>query len=175
MIGALIALMQRAVCALCEAAGRGELVYKTLGKPDFLRYANWLRKRGVRIGDNTTVNSAAVIYCGDEHTIQIGRDCSISIVEFVTHSGGDRLMREWSHLPINSSRGIVIGDRCVIGSGAMIGPGVVIGDDCIVGFGTIVRKSLPSGVVVTGNPATVVGTTKAYRERQLKRALENQA
>lgn len=162
-----MSLIREIVCAICEHTGRGEEIYSMIGKPDFLRYANWLRKRGVQIGENTTINKRAIIYCGDEHMIKIGRDCSISMAEFVTHSGGDRPLSELTGLTINSSRGITIGDRCIIGSGVQIGPGVTIGDDCILGFGAVVRKNVPSGLVMVGNPAVVVGTTEAYRAKQV--------
>ncbi|MDB4442615.1 acyltransferase [bacterium] len=49
-----------------------------------------------------------------------------------------------------------IGKRCFIGTNAVIMPGITIGDSVIVGSGAIVTKDVPSGCIVTGNPARVI-------------------
>lgn len=49
-----------------------------------------------------------------------------------------------------------VGDRTMIGAGAIILPGVSVGDDCIVGAGSVVLQDVPSGTVVVGNPARVI-------------------
>lgn len=49
-----------------------------------------------------------------------------------------------------------IGKNCFIGGRSLILPGVTIGDGCIVGAGSVVTKSVPSGTIVGGNPATVI-------------------
>ena len=51
-----------------------------------------------------------------------------------------------------------IGRRCFIGAHAIILPGVRVGDECIVGAGAVVPKDVPSGSVVSGNPAVVIRT-----------------
>ena len=49
-----------------------------------------------------------------------------------------------------------IGKRCFIAVGATILPGVTIGDEVIVGAGAVVTKSVPSNVIVAGNPARII-------------------
>ncbi|MBT8408058.1 MAG: acyltransferase [Alphaproteobacteria bacterium] len=49
-----------------------------------------------------------------------------------------------------------IGADCFIGGRSLILPGVEIGDSCIVGAGSVVTKSVPSGTIVAGNPATAI-------------------
>ena len=44
--------------------------------------------------------------------------------------------------------GAQIGQRCFIGSGAVIHNDVDIGDGCLVGAGTTVRTNLPDGTVL---------------------------
>jgi acetyltransferase-like isoleucine patch superfamily enzyme len=59
----------------------------------------------------------------------------------------------------------VIGKRCFIGAHALILPGVVIGDECVVGAGSVVTKNVPSGSIVSGNPAKIIKSdikTMAY-------------
>lgn len=54
---------------------------------------------------------------------------------------------------------ITVGRNVFIGMNALIMPGSQIGDDVIVGAGSVVRGLVPSGSIVIGNPATVVGST----------------
>jgi acetyltransferase-like isoleucine patch superfamily enzyme len=49
-----------------------------------------------------------------------------------------------------------IGERCLIGSSAVIFPGVTVGDGCIVVPGAVVTRDVAAGCVVAGNPARVV-------------------
>lgn len=53
------------------------------------------------------------------------------------------------------SKSIVIGKNVWIGAGSIILAGVEIGDNSIVAAGSVVRKSVPSNVLVAGVPAIV--------------------
>ena len=44
-------------------------------------------------------------------------------------------------------------------------PGVVIEDNVIVAAGSIVTKSVPSGVVIGGNPAKILGDYNTYKDK----------
>ena len=50
----------------------------------------------------------------------------------------------------------IIGDNCLIGTGASIIGGVVIGDDVIIGAGAVVVNNVPDGSIVVGVPAKVI-------------------
>jgi sugar O-acyltransferase (sialic acid O-acetyltransferase NeuD family) len=54
-------------------------------------------------------------------------------------------------------------DGVYIGAGAVIFPEITIGAWTVVGAGSVVRKNLPPGVIVTGNPAKVIGKTDDVR------------
>lgn len=47
-------------------------------------------------------------------------------------------------------------------------PGVTIGDNVLVAAGSIVTKSIPSGMVVAGNPARIICTIEEFYERNKK-------
>jgi len=47
-----------------------------------------------------------------------------------------------------------------IGSNATILCGVTVGEGAIVGAGSVVTKDVPSGVIVAGNPAKVIRSSK---------------
>src|SRR3954451_12001948 len=50
----------------------------------------------------------------------------------------------------------VIGDRVVVGAGAIILGGITIGDDAVVAAGSVVLEDVPPGATVAGNPARIV-------------------
>lgn len=49
-----------------------------------------------------------------------------------------------------------IGSNCHVGLYAIILPGVTIGDSCIIAPGSVVMRDVPSGSLVSGNPARVI-------------------
>jgi acetyltransferase-like isoleucine patch superfamily enzyme len=55
-----------------------------------------------------------------------------------------------------TSQGTRIGDNTFIGSNCVILDGSDIGDDVIVTPGSVVSGRVPSGVIVSGNPARVI-------------------
>jgi acetyltransferase-like isoleucine patch superfamily enzyme len=52
---------------------------------------------------------------------------------------------------------VVLGDRAMIGAGAIVLPGVEIGADAQVAANSLVTKDVPPGATVAGVPAEVVG------------------
>lgn len=160
---------RRLVRWFCMRSGKCRALYLGFGRPDFLEHAEFLRRHhGLSIGPNTSINTGAALLM-DPGLVKIGRDCSISAAQFVTHSGYDRIIREVHRADVSSTAGIVVGDRCAIGMGAIIKYGVRIGDDCIVAMGAVVFEDVPSGSVVRGNPARVTGSTHAYIARLKRR------
>ena len=59
---------------------------------------------------------------------------------------------EWRNGP-ELAKPISIGNDCWIGGSTIISPGVTIGDRCIVGAGAVVTKDIPADTIVAGNPA----------------------
>ena len=53
---------------------------------------------------------------------------------------------------------VVIRSGAWIGVNAIILPGVDIGHNVVVGAGSVVRKSVPSGSIVMGNPGKIIAT-----------------
>ena len=47
-------------------------------------------------------------------------------------------------------------------------PGVIIGDHVLIAAGSIVTKSIPSNVVVAGNPAKIICTIDEYIKKNVK-------
>jgi len=98
---------------------------------------------------------------GDIHDIRIGRRtnlqdlCVVHVTRerFPTVIGDDVTVGHRVVL-----HGCVIGDRCLIGIGAIVLDGVEIGADSMIAAGSLVAPGtkVPSGVVMMGRPAKVV-------------------
>ena len=50
----------------------------------------------------------------------------------------------------------------------MIMPGVTIGNHVLIAAGSVVTKSVPSGVVVGGNPAKIICTIEEYKNKNIR-------
>jgi maltose O-acetyltransferase len=98
----------------------------------------------ISIGDGAVIGSNVTILCHDNST--------------KLHTGYTRVAR------------VTIGRRAYIGAHSIILPGVTVGDESIVGAGSVVRVDVPPGVVVAGNPASVVQTTEEFVARHAARA-----
>ena len=53
---------------------------------------------------------------------------------------------------------VKIGNNVYIGPHAVISKGVSIGDCCVIGAGTFVNRDVPSNSIVVGQPGRVTGT-----------------
>ncbi|HMN11685.1 MAG TPA: sugar O-acetyltransferase, partial [Bellilinea sp.] len=55
---------------------------------------------------------------------------------------------------------ITIGEDVWVGGGAIICPGVTVGNRSIIGAGAVVTKNVPDDVIVAGNPAKIIRRLK---------------
>ena len=87
----------------------------------------------VRIGKRCNVQDLALIH----NKVTIGDDVSVGH-NAVVH-------------------GCTIGDRVIVGMGAIVLDGAKIGNDCIIGAGAVVtgKMDAPDGSMILGSPATV--------------------
>lgn len=120
-------------------------------------------KAGVVFGDD---NSFASCFwsSAEPYLIKIGSNCQITAdVKIFTH-GGSKVART-VYPKFDCFGKVEIGNNVYIGNNSLIMPGVTIGNDVLVAAGSVVCQSVPSGVVVGGNPAHVICTVKEYIER----------
>lgn len=98
------------------------------------------------IGDGSIVSFSAKLDKTNPRGIHIGRYSVISFgAAILAHDFVNRLHRD-----------VRIGDNCFIGAHSMVFAGVTIGNNCIVAAASVVVRDVPSGSLVTGNPARVV-------------------
>lgn len=101
-----------------------------------------------------------LITIGDRVTVTDG-------VRFLTHDGSLWLFRDSKGRRFKYQR-IKVGNDVFIGVNSVIMPGVVIEDEVIIAAGAIVTKSIPSGVIVAGNPAKIIGNYSDFKNKCLK-------
>ena len=116
----------------------------------------------VVLGDDVSVWPGAVVR-GDMHRIRVGARSNVqdNAVLHITHAG--KFNPEGWPLTIGEDvvighaavvHGCTVGDRVLIGIGAVVNDGAVVEDEVLIGAGTLVPpgKQLESGFVYVGNP-----------------------
>jgi acetyltransferase-like isoleucine patch superfamily enzyme len=135
----------------------------------------YLRKMGVKIGEECQILNQAGNFGSEPWLIEVGNQVTITAgVRLITHDAASRLFRET--LPDSSPYGnrfgrIHILDNCFVGSDSVILPDVKIGPNSIVGAGSVVVKDVPSNTVVAGVPARKIATLDEYIEKYKKKMI----
>jgi carbonic anhydrase/acetyltransferase-like protein (isoleucine patch superfamily) len=102
------------------------------------------------VGARSNVQEGVTMHTDDGLPLRIGADCTIGH-NAILHS-------------------CTIGDRSLIGMGAIVLNGAVIGDDCLVGAGSLVteNKTFPDRSLIVGSPAKAVRTLDDASVARLK-------
>lgn len=108
----------------------------------------------VSVGRNTWIGPYTLL--DGSGKLSVGDWCSISAgVQIYTH---DTVQRSLSGGVVAAERTpTVIGNRCYIGPHTVISRGVTIGDGCVIGANSLVRSDIPAGMKAFGSPCRVVG------------------
>ena len=130
----------------------------TLKGPDYARYKGVIVGKACRIYTKRFGSEPWMITIGDNVTVTSG--CVL-----LTHDGSTWLIRD-KHGRRYLYKRIVIKNNVFIGVDSIIMPGVIIEDNVIVAAGSVVTKSIPSGVIVAGNPAKIIGDYKKYQHNR---------
>jgi acetyltransferase-like isoleucine patch superfamily enzyme len=117
---------------------------------------------GSRIGPTVEIVSAGILKIGSE--VFIG---PATYITNVNHGMDPQSSMAYGNQPI-STKPVVIGDRCWIGTKVIILPGVTIGSHCIIGAGSVVTKNIPGGCMAAGNPAKVIKKYDTSRNEWVK-------
>lgn len=125
----------------------------------------YARSKGVQVGQNCRIYTTTL---GTEPwLISIGNKVTItSGVKFITHDGSTWLFSDKNGRR-ELFRRIQIGDNVFIGLNSIIMPGVKIENNVIVAAGSVITKSVPTGSIVGGNPAKIIGNYDEYQKKVL--------
>lgn len=105
----------------------------------------------VRLRLCACIGDGANLYALD--SIDVGKYVTIAQEAYLctgTHDFADPAM------PLATAP-IWIGDNSFVGARGMILPGVRIGERAIIGAGAVVAKNVPDGAICVGNPARIIG------------------
>lgn len=137
----------------------------------------------VVLGDDSSVWPMAVIR-GDVNRIRIGARTSVqdNAVLHVTHDGpyspggADLVIGD----DVTIGHGVIlhacqIGNRCLIGMGAIVLDKAQLEDECFIAAGAVVApgKKLAGGFLYRGSPATAARPLSESERAQLKYSAEN--
>ena len=121
------------------------------------------RKRGAKIGANCRIYTRS--FGSEPCLIEIGNKVTVtSGVVLLTHDGSTWLFNDDKGRRFLYKK-TIIKNNVFIGTNSIIMPGVVIEDNVIVAAGSIVTKSVPSGVIIGGNPAKIIGDYDTYKAK----------
>jgi len=127
---------------------------KLLKKASDKRKINYLRRQGMKIGQNCHINTMS--FSTEPYLIEIGDHVAIAAgTEIITHDGAIWCFRE-EIANADVFGKIIIGNNVFIGDNCTILPNTTIGNNCIVGAGSVVRGKFPDNSVIIGNPSKVV-------------------
>ncbi len=121
---------------------------------------------GVNIGEDNFLPDKHC-WSSEPYLITIGNHCQITNgVRFFTHGWGQAVRDRYPNFDTFGK--IVVGDWVYIGNNSLIMPGVTIENNVLVAAGSVVTKSIPSGMVVGGNPARIICTIEEYLANNLQ-------
>lgn len=141
-----------------------------------VKYINYLRKKGVKIGQNTSILSPnhSLIDTGRASWIEIGDNCILTHgVSLIAHDYSWSILRKSHNIMAPTGGGIIkIGNNVFIGVNSIVLRNVTIGDNCIIGVGSVVCSSIPANSVAAGNPCKVIMSLDEFCEKRKKNILK---
>jgi maltose O-acetyltransferase len=121
------------------------------------RSAEWMTKRGLRLGRDVYLGQVSFDY-GFLWLISIGDESTlVNDVRILAHDASTKLSTGYTRIGR-----VDIGRRVYIGAGSTVLPGVRIGDGAIVGAGSVVSRDVPPQTVVAGVPAVPITTLEEF-------------
>lgn len=121
------------------------------------------RRKGVKVGTNCRIYTTT--FGSEPWLIEIGNKVTVTAgVRILTHDGSTWLFNDKKGRRF-LYRKTIIKNNVFIGTNSIIMPGVIIEDNVIVAAGSVVTKSVPSGVIIGGNPAKIIGDFDTYKAK----------
>jgi maltose O-acetyltransferase len=128
-----------------------------------------LISRGLKIGENVTIEDSVMFDSGYPYLISIGNNSSIAArVRLLAH---DDSIYKFTGGYARLGK-IDIKDNCFIGQDCTILPGVTIGPNVMIAAGSLINKDIPPNSCVAGVPARFYAKLDEMLEKHKKEILQ---
>lgn len=122
-----------------------------------MRIQRWV-KQGATIGTDFQLERNAFLDSSFPWLITIGDNVTLAPDALVLcHDGSTKKAIGYSKVGR-----VTIGNNVFVGAKSIILPNTTIGDDVVIGAGSVVHGDIPSGVVIAGTPARVLGDIESF-------------
>lgn len=142
------------------------LVKLGVKKPIDYNSIDYLRSRGVQIGENVHILNSTIDH-GHGFLISIGNNVTLTGVRVLAHDASTQIP-----LGVSKVGRVVIGDNVFVGQGAIILPNTHIGNRVVIGAGSVVSRDIPDNSIAVGNPIRIIGTYDDFVEKHKKQMQE---
>lgn len=144
-------------------------VERLIAKRSVDTYCAYLRKKGIRLGENTILHPES---CSIDLTrpslVSIGSNCLLNEhFTLLTHDYVSGVFINCGMQFCNSSGKVTIGNNVHFGHNVTVLKGVSIGDNSFIGAGSIVSKDIPANSIAVGVPCKVVMSLEEYYQKRL--------
>jgi acetyltransferase-like isoleucine patch superfamily enzyme len=149
-------MIRRFLRYLAFEHNRALSLYERINRPDAKEWASYLRRHGglYHLGTGCSIKPSTKI--ADPAYTWIGNRVCLGSCALICHDGSIEVLYQRHGLKIDRIGPIIIKDDVYVGEDAIVLGGTTIGEGSIIGAGSVLRKSVPAGSVVMGNPAKVV-------------------
>ena len=129
----------------------------------------------IEIGEDANIWYGTVMR-GDVGSISVGPRTNIQDLSMIHMNGGEET-RLGSDVTLGhrvTLHGCTVGDRVLVGMGAIVLDGAEIGSDVVIAAGSLVspRTKIPSGTLVMGQPGKVVRDLKEHELAWIPKSAE---
>lgn len=105
--------------------------------------------------------------------VSIGEYCKITNgVIILQHDYSRSVLRRVYGDVVGESKKTIIGNNVFIGMNSIILMGANVGDNVIIGAGSVVSGTIPSNVVIAGNPAKIIRTLDEHYNIRKRKYIE---
>ena len=123
----------------------------------------------LKIGKNTTIESARIITFNSNNTISVGDECMLSENVMLHNTDSHPIYNKETGEIINYVHDMTIGNSCWLGMNVKILKNSFIADNCIIGADSIITKKFTEqNCILAGVPAKVVRRNIDWKRSDIK-------
>lgn len=129
----------------------------------------WFEDEGcaLQVGRNCSMVEVHIAVTEPDSRVTIGEDCMFANDIDIRTGDSHSIIDPPSGKRLNPAADVVIEDHVWIAPHVVVLKGVHIGRDSVVATGAVVTKSFGSGIIIGGNPASVIKSGISWKRERL--------